>query len=100
MFGLGGIYDELFKDLSFRFAPVSDRDSTSMIMELKSSPLLTGFRGTRPLDLIATAKVIRSVGKMIVDNEKIASIDINPLFVYPKGVLATDVRVILKKLQS
>ena len=100
MFGLGGIYVELFKDVSFRFAPVSERDSTRMIMELKSSTLLTGFRGSIPLDLIATAKVIRSVGKMIVDNEKIDSNGINPLFVYPKGVLATDVRVILKKLQS
>ena len=100
MFGLGGIYVELFKDVSFRFAPVSEKDSIRMIMELKSSPLLTGFRGSRPLDVIATAEVIRSVGKMIVDNEGIESIDINPLFVYPKGVLATDVRVILRKLRS
>jgi acyl-CoA synthetase (NDP forming) len=96
MFGLGGIYVELFQDVSFRLAPVSERDSMAMILELKSAPLLTGFRGSKPLDLNATSRVIRSVGKMMADNSSIDSIDINPLFVYTKGALATDVRVILR----
>jgi acetate---CoA ligase (ADP-forming) subunit beta len=100
MFGLGGIYVELFQDVSFRFAPMSEKDSVAMILELKSAPLLTGFRGSKPLDLNATSKVIRSVGKMMVDNQSIDSIDINPLFVYTKGALATDVRVILRNQRS
>jgi acetyl-CoA synthetase (ADP-forming) len=100
MFGLGGIYVELFRDVSFRFAPVSEKDSFEMIKELKAAPLLTGFRGSRPLDISATSSAIRSVGSMIVDNKDIDSIDINPIFVYSRGVMATDVRIILRKAQT
>lgn len=97
MFGLGGIYVEMFKDVSFRLAPVSKIDSLRMIKELKSHQLFEGFRGSKPLDTSSTSKVILAVGKMILDNESVDSIDINPLIVCPKGVVATDVRVVLKQ---
>ncbi|MGI0090449.1 MAG: acetate--CoA ligase family protein [Nitrososphaerales archaeon] len=96
MFGLGGIYVEIFKDVSFRFAPVSEEDSLRMIEELKSSALLSGYRGSKPLDISSASRVIRGVGDMIMNNEAVESIDINPLFVYQKGVMAADVRVMLK----
>jgi acetyl-CoA synthetase (ADP-forming) len=97
MFGLGGTYVELFKDVSFRLAPVSEEESLRMIRELKSHPLFSGYRGSRPLDISSTSRVIMKVGAMITENEWIESIDINPLMVLPKRVVATDVRVILKQ---
>lgn len=96
MFGLGGIYVELLKDVSFRLAPLSDKEAISMMYEIKSSALLDGFRGSKPLDVRSAARTIVAVGKLMEDHDEIDSIDINPLFVYPKGALAVDVRIILK----
>ena len=96
MFGLGGIYVELFRDVSFRLAPVSDGEALAMMKELKSAPLLSGFRGREPLDVEAASRVIVATGQIMNDLEKIESLDINPLFIYKKGCLAVDVRVMLK----
>lgn len=100
MFGLGGIYVELFKDVSFRLAPLDKREALSMMNEIKASPLLTGFRGSKPLDLDSAARTIVAVGDMMEEIPQIQSIDINPLFVYQKGVLAVDVRIILSQLSE
>jgi acyl-CoA synthetase (NDP forming) len=97
MFGLGGIYVELFKDVAFRIAPISEDDAISMMKETKSYALLSGFRGSKPLDLKAAARTIISVGRLLLDQPAIDSIDINPLFIYPKGIMAVDVRIILGK---
>ncbi len=99
MFGFGGIYVEIFKDVSFGLTPVSEEDALSMMQETKSAKLLTGFRGAKPLDQKSAAQVIQSVGKIMTDFPQIDSIDVNPLFIYPKGVLATDVRIILASKQ-
>ena len=95
MFGLGGIYVEIFEDVSFRLAPVSEKEAEAMMYELKSSVLFTGFRGADPLDTVSVSRVIRAVGDMMLDNEQIRSIDINPLFVFPSGAIASDVRIVL-----
>lgn len=95
MFGLGGVYVEIFEDVSFRIAPVLDKEALAMMDELKSSVLFRGFRGAAPLDSVSTSRVIKAVGEMILGNDLIQSIDINPLFVYPGGVTATDVRILL-----
>ncbi|MDA4129867.1 MAG: acetate--CoA ligase family protein [Thaumarchaeota archaeon] len=95
MFGLGGIYVELYKDVSFRLAPVSDEEAKSMLLEIRAAPLLTGFRDSKPLDLGAIISVIKSVGRMLMDLKDIDSIDINPLLVYEKACKAVDVRVVL-----
>ena len=100
MFGLGGIYVEIFKDVSFRIAPVSEEDALGMMKEIKSAQLLAGFRGSKPLDTNAAAAVIRAVGQMMFDFDAIDSIDINPLFIYQRGVMATDVRIILKSQKT
>ncbi len=97
MFGLGGIYVELFKDVAFRIAPISEEEALSMMKETKSYSLLTGFRGSKPLDIRAAAKTIMAVGELMIDQPEVDSVDINPLFIYPKGAMAVDVRVILKK---
>jgi acyl-CoA synthetase (NDP forming) len=95
MFGMGGIYVELYKDVSFRLAPVSDEDAETMLDEIRAAPLLKGFRGSRPLDSAAIISVIQKVGSMLSNIQAIDSIDINPLLVYEKGCKAVDVRVVL-----
>lgn len=100
MFGLGGIYVELFKDVAFRIAPVSERDALEMMKETKSSAILTGFRGSKPLDIRAAAKTIMQVSDLMMDQKDVESVDINPLFIYPKGVMAVDVRIILGKSEG
>jgi acyl-CoA synthetase (NDP forming) len=97
MFGLGGIYIELFKDVAFRLAPVTRMEARSMMAETKSSRLLTGFRGSKPLDQGSAGAAVSSVGKMMTSLKEIESIDINPLLVYPKGAIAVDVRIVLRK---
>ena len=95
MFGLGGIYIELFKDVAFRLAPLSKREAISMMEETKSSALLSGFRGSKPLDIDSGAEMIIAVGKLISENPQVQSVDINPLFIYDWGSLAVDVRIIV-----
>ncbi len=97
MFGLGGIYVELFKDVSFRLAPLSRSEAISMMRQTKSSALLKGFRGSEPLDIRSGAETLVAVGKLMHEEEAIESIDINPLFIYSKGDLAVDVRILLRK---
>jgi acyl-CoA synthetase (NDP forming) len=102
MFGLGGIYVELYKDVSFRLAPLSEVEAVEMMNEIKAAPLLDGFRGSTPLDKHAIAEVIIAVGRMMCDLQAAESVDINPLLVYERGVLAVDVRILLssKRLEG
>jgi acetyltransferase len=100
MFGLGGIFVEILKDVTFRVAPVSSTQAERMLAEIKGAPLLTGARGETPKDRDALARVIVSYSRMIVDlEEDIAESDANPVFVYEKGkgVKIVDARIILKK---
>jgi acyl-CoA synthetase (NDP forming) len=96
MFGLGGIYVEIFKDVSLRLAPLSKEEAVSMVKEIKSAPLLMGFRGSKPLDLDSVGRTIVAVGEIMNNLNDVDSIDINPLLVYEKGTIAVDVRIILK----
>ncbi len=99
MFGLGGIYVELFKDVAFRIAPVSAVEAHQMIAETRAGKLLTGFRGSAKADLDAVVNVIQRLGRISLDFPQIEEIEVNPLLVYPEGqgALALDGRVILKK---
>ncbi len=96
MFGLGGIYVELFKDVSFRVAPVSPEDALEMIHETRAGKLLTGFRGAPPADLDAVVDCIRRLGQLGLDFPEIEEAEVNPLLVFPQGqgALALDGRVI------
>jgi acetyltransferase len=97
MFGLGGIYVELFADVAFRIAPISEEEARDMILETRAGKLLFGFRGTPQADIGAVVKVIRLLGQLALDLPQISEIEINPLIVYPQGqgVLALDCRAIL-----
>lgn len=96
MFGLGGVFVELFRDVSFRVAPLSEQDAESMMREVKSYKLLTGFRGSEPVDLQAIKDALIKVGDIGVENEEIAEMDLNPTIAYPKGVKVVDARIILR----
>jgi acyl-CoA synthetase (NDP forming) len=99
MVGLGGVLTELLGDVSHRFAPVSLDDAQDMIQELKGVRLLLGFRGAPPADVRALAQAIVNLSWLIADHqERIAEIDVNPLFVREegKGVVAADALVILR----
>ena len=99
VFGLGGIYTELLKDVTRRFAPFGRDAAKEMIGEIKGAALLKGFRGQPALDIEALATALSRLSLLAVDYaDRIAEIDINPLFVRAagQGVVAADALVVLK----
>jgi acetyltransferase len=100
MFGLGGIFVELFQDVSFRVAPIIKRDAIDMIHSTRAGKLLTGYRGQKPADVDAVVETILRLSQLAVDFDEIEEIEINPLLVLEKGVLALDGRVILNQMKS
>jgi len=96
MFGLGGIFVELFKDVSFRVAPLTRSDAYAMIEKTRAGKLLTGYRGQNPADIDAVVDTILRLSQLSVDFPEIEEIEINPLTVFEKGCMALDGRVILK----
>ncbi len=97
MFGLGGVYVEVFEDVAFRLAPLSESDARAMVLETAAGKLLQGVRGKPPRDFDAVVDAIRRVGQLMSDVPEISEIDLNPLIVGKEGAgaWAVDVRVIL-----
>ena len=97
MFGLGGVFAELLKDVTYRFAPFDVETAREMVAEIKAARLLTGYRGSAPLATGALADVLSRVSLLAADHaDRIAEIDINPLFVNAAGVVAADALIVLK----
>ncbi|MEM3403308.1 MAG: acetate--CoA ligase family protein [Nitrososphaeria archaeon] len=96
MFGLGGVLIEIMKDVVFRIAPVDKKEALEMIKKVKGFPLLSGFRGSKPLDLESLADLISNVSKIAVENPLIDQMDLNPVIVYERGLAVVDARIILK----
>jgi acetyl-CoA synthetase (ADP-forming) len=96
MFGLGGIFVELLKDVNFRIAPINAEDAKEMITQLKAFPLLNGYRNTPPADIDALAAILCSVSRLIMENPEIKELDLNPVMAYPKGAKTVDARIILE----
>ncbi|HVP07333.1 MAG TPA: acetate--CoA ligase family protein [Candidatus Acidoferrum sp.] len=99
MFGLGGIYVEIMKDVAFRVNPVTDAGAKQMIEGLRSYPLLTGFRGAPPVDLATVEETILRLSQLVKDFDCFWEIDINPFIASPQKNLckAVDARFIVKK---
>lgn len=95
MFGLGGIYVELMKDVSFRVLPLTREDAEEMIKETKAYRLLKGLRGEAPGDIQALIDFLLKTASLIEKNPQIEEIDVNPLLVCETGVMILDARVIL-----
>ncbi len=99
MFGLGGIYVNFLKDVSFRLAPLSDSEARAMMEETKAYSLLKGIRGEDPSDIESVKNTILRVSQLVWDFPEIVEMDINPLFVYGwgEGSIALDVKITLTK---
>lgn len=97
MFGLGGIFVEVLKDVSFRMIPLNRRDALEMMEEIKGYPLLKGYRGKEPADLNALTEIILKVSRVIEENPEIKELELNPIMAYRKGALAVDARIILEE---
>jgi acyl-CoA synthetase (NDP forming) len=98
MFGLGGIFVEIFRDISFRIAPVDKPAAYEMINEIKTSALLSGIRGRIPLDIESVADAIVKISSLAMDCPQIKELDINPLIVKEKGYgcFVADTKIILE----
>ena len=94
MFGLGGIFTEVFQDVSFGVAPLKRIDAEEMIHEIKGYPLLTGARGHASCDLDKLADLLLSVSNLITEKTNIKELDLNPVRLYEDSLMALDVRII------
>jgi acetyl-CoA synthetase (ADP-forming) len=96
MFGLGGIFVEVLKDVAFRVAPITRDEACEMISEVKAYPLLKGYRNTPPVDIGAIAEILLNTSKLVIDHQEIKELDLNPIMVYEKGAKTVDARIILE----
>ena len=97
MFGIGGILVELLEDVSFRIAPITEYDANEMIHEIKGFPILDGYRGKPKADIEAIVEVLMKISDLVTNHEEINEMDLNPVFIYDKGLICVDARIILKK---
>ncbi|MDY6789628.1 MAG: acetate--CoA ligase family protein [Candidatus Nanohaloarchaea archaeon] len=95
MFGLGGIYVEVFRDLAFRVIPVEEYDVETMIEELESRPLLEGVRGQEKADMEQLKSTLRNVSELAEKHPEIKELDINPLFINGSTIKAADALITL-----
>jgi acyl-CoA synthetase (NDP forming) len=96
MFGLGGIFVEVLKDVSFRIVPIERRDAAEMIKEIKAYTLLKGYRGQEPADIAALEDTLIKVSGLAEKTPEIKEIDLNPVFAYKDSVVAVDARIVLE----
>lgn len=95
--GLGGVFVEVFKDTALRLAPVSYDEAYEMVNSLKGIKLLKGYRGSKPVDIDAYVNALVNVSKLACEHrDTLKELDINPIFVYEKGICAVDALVVKK----
>lgn len=95
MFGLGGIFVEVFKDVSFRITPLEKLDACEMIESIRSYPILTGIRGESPRDVESLCGLILKVSELCEELPELTELDLNPVFVYEKGYAIVDARMLV-----
>lgn len=95
LFGLGGVYVEVFDDVSLRVAPLTRFDAGEMVAEVRGSRLLRGVRGQAPADVGALVEALLALSQLMMAHPEIQEIDINPLVVLEKGALALDARIVV-----
>jgi acyl-CoA synthetase (NDP forming) len=96
MFGLGGIFVEVLKDVAFRIAPITKSEAQEMITEVKAYPILRGYRGQPLADINAIVEILLNTSKLVMDHPEIKELDLNPIMVYEKGAITVDARIILE----
>jgi len=93
MFGMGGIYVEVLKDVVFDITPVSESEARDMISSIKMAPLLQGARGEKGVDQKALVEIIQRLSQLVTDLNDIKEMDLNPVIAYEDGVFAVDARI-------
>lgn len=96
MFGLGGIFTEILKDVSFRVAPLDKEDAMEMMMEISANKIYGSVRGMPPVDMEKLAEIIINVGKIGLENQDIKEMDINPIIISGSDPIAVDALIVLK----
>jgi len=97
MFGLGGVFVEILRDVTLRIAPIVKQDAQEMIREIKAYPILKGFRGQPPADEDAIVDILLSASDLVMENQDINQMDLNPVMIYDKGASIVDARMILQR---
>jgi acyl-CoA synthetase (NDP forming) len=92
MFGLGGVFVELFKDVSFGLAPVTAEEALGIVKEVKGYRLLEGYRGRQPIDISPLVEIIVSVSQLM-STETVEEVDLNPVALYPEGAMVLDAKM-------
>jgi len=95
MFGLGGIFTEVFNDVSFKVIPINKSDAEAMVREIKGYTILQGYRGKK-YDADSLIKILLKVSHLVEKNHKIKEMDINPVILLNKGAVAVDSRIVLE----
>lgn len=95
MFGLGGVFVEVLKDVAFRVVPLEPRDASEMIREIQGFPVLEGFRGAEPADLAAIERMLLQLSEFAEAHPEVAELDLNPVFARADGAIAVDARIVL-----
>ena len=95
MFGLGGVFVEVLKDVAFRIVPLEPRDAAEMIREIQGFPVLEGFRGQPAANLEAIEAMLLQLSEFAEANPDVAELDLNPVFARPDGAVAVDARILL-----
>lgn len=93
MFGLGGIYTEVFKDVSFGIAPLEEPDAKEMLRQVKGYSLLQGVRGQEAKDINRLSELLIKMSQLMIDRKNIKQLDLNPVRVYENGLIVLDVRI-------
>lgn len=98
LFGLGGIFVEVLKDVSFRITPLTRYDAETMLTEIRAARILDGYRGTPPRDKEAIVDIILRLAKFMEENESVTDVDLNPIMVFEtgKGAKVADVRILIR----
>ncbi|PMB75628.1 MAG: acetyl-CoA synthetase [Candidatus Bathyarchaeota archaeon] len=96
MFGLGGVFVEVLKDVTFKIAPITEAEACEMLTDIKAYPLLRGYRNMPPADTEAIVKILLNTSRLVTEHMEIKELDLNPIMVYTKGAKTVDARIILE----
>lgn len=100
MFGIGGIFVEIYKDISFRLVPITPGDAKDMLNEIEGKPLLEGVRGLPKADSEQLVNILMKVSDLVSTYPVIQEMDINPLIATERGAIAVDVKIVLSQAQE
>ena len=96
MFGLGGVFVEVLKDVSFRITPVDKKEALAMIKEIKGYKILEGIRGGKAVNIDSLVNIIVKISDMVLKNKKITELDFNPIIADEKKAVIVDARIIIE----